>query len=83
TSKIEAPFDCAYKTEGTVLTNNKLFDGVEVKLYLLESSDVYSYSTYSFLAADFKHNGTYYRVEGEYMEFEKFYDILQSIISTN
>lgn len=77
-SKTGAPYDCVYATEDEVGTSQCITPGVDVSYYM------YTHNTDTVLplcVADFEKDGIHYRLEAEYLEFDKFCDILIGIIN--
>lgn len=77
-SKTGAEYDCVYITQDEISKHGFMIDGVETKLYLLP---IHAGSDYRYCIAEFEHNGLHYRVEGRSTEFERFYNILKTIIN--
>lgn len=77
-SKKGVPYDYVYATEEEVGTSQCITPGVDVRFYM------YSYPTDTVLplcVADFEKDGIYYRLEAEYLEFDKFCNILIAIVN--
>ncbi len=76
-SKKGVPYDCVYATEDEVGASRCITPGVDVSYYM------YAHDKDTVLplcVADFEKDGIYYRLEAENLEFDKFCDILISII---
>lgn len=77
-SKKGTPYDYVYATEDEVGTSQRITPGVDVSYYM------YAHNKDTVLplcVADFEKDGIYYRLEAEYIEFDKFCDILIGIIN--
>ncbi len=77
-SKKGAPYDYVYATEDEVGTSRHITPGVDVSYYM------YAHNKDTVLplcVADFEKDGIYYRLEAEYLEFDKFCEILIGIIN--
>ncbi|MBO5360340.1 MAG: hypothetical protein J6B25_05790 [Clostridia bacterium] len=76
-SKTGAPYDYVYATEDEVGASQCITPGVDVSYYM------YAHNKDTVLplcVADFEKDGIYYRLEAEYLEFDKFCEILKSIV---
>ncbi len=77
-SKTGAPYDYVYATEDEVGISQCITPGVDVSYYM------YAHNTDTVLllcVADFEKDGIYYRLEAEYLEFDKFCNILNAIVN--
>ncbi len=77
-SRTGRPYDCVYVSEQEVKAAEYITPGIDVNFYL----DVGGKDVTAFLCvADFEKDGIYYRLEAEYLEFDKFCEILIGIVN--
>lgn len=77
-SKTGLPYDCVYVSEQNVEAVQLVSSGVDVRFYL---DSVGKDTANRLCVADFEKDGIYYRLEAEYLEFDKFCNILIGIIN--
>ncbi len=77
-SKTGAPYDCVYVSEQNVEAVQFISSGVYVRFYL---DSVGKDTVNRLCVADFEKEGIYYRLQAEYVEFDKFCNILIGIIN--